>query len=247
MAQALLPRGSCDFSSIAQYQAFVDEVVAGLNRLHEAEFALEQNQLQPLPSSRYLDYQVLLVKVSPSSTITVRRTLYTVPSRLIGCTLRVHLYHDRLVGYLGPQPVLSLVRVFPAAHSLGRPRARAIDYRHVIDSLYTKPRAFAGCKYREDLLPNEHYRQVWQRLREGFDLGMACKLMVTALWLAAQLDIEAAVVAYLEAELARGTLTLERLKRRFQPQLTVAVPPNRFGQHSLEEYDALLSLGRRSS
>jgi len=94
-----------------------------------------------------------------------------------------------------------------------------------------------------DQTQDEHYRQVWQRLRESFDLGMACKLMVTALWLAAQLDIEAAVVAYLEAELAGGTLTLERLKRRFQPQLTVAVPPNRFGQHALAGYDALLVSG----
>ncbi len=247
LAQALLLRGSCEFTSVAQYQAFIDEVVAGLNALHETEFALERTQLQSLPATRQADYRVLLLKVSPSSTITVRRTLYTVPSRLIGHTLRIHLYHDRLVGYLGPQQVLSLPRGYPHSASEKRPRARVIDYRHVIESLNTKPRAFAGCKYRDDLLPNDHYRQLWQRLRNQFDLETACKLIVAALWLAAKLDVEAAVAAYLEAELEQGTLSLARLTHRFQARLTVAVPPNRFGQHSLEGYDTLLLSGGRSS
>lgn len=247
LAQALLLRGSCDFAAVAEYQAFINEVITGLNTLHSAEFALERTQLQPLPAKRYSDYRVLLLKVSPSSTMTLGRTLYTVPSRLIGHTLRVHLYHDRLVGYLGSQPVLHLPRIYPHSVSENRHRARAIDYRHVIDSLYTKPRAFGGCKYRDDLLPNDHYRQIWQQLRQQFDLGSACQLIVTALWLAAKLDVEAAVAAYLEAELAQGTLTLTRLKHRFSPRLTVAVPPNRFGQHSLLEYDALLLSCRSSS
>lgn len=237
LAQALLLRGSCDFASIAEYQAFIDQVIARLNALHEAEFALERTQLQPLPATRHADYRLLLLKVSPSSTITVGRTLYTVPSRLIGRTLCIHLYHDRLLGYLGSVQVLSLPRIYPHPASGNQPRARAIDYRHVIDSLYKKPRAFAGCKYRDDLLPNEHYRQLWQRIGQQFDLGSACKLIVTALWLAAKLNVEAAVAAYLEAELEQGTLTLERLKCRFQTRLQVAVPPNRFGQHSLEGYD----------
>jgi hypothetical protein len=40
----------------------------------------------------------------------VRAVLYTVPSRLIGCRLKVHIYDDRLVCYLGTTPVLTVGR-----------------------------------------------------------------------------------------------------------------------------------------
>jgi hypothetical protein len=67
------------------------------------------------------------------------------------------LYHYRLVGFLGRERVLSLERVFPKPVG-GKRRARSVDYRHVIDSLRRKPRAFLGYKWREDLLPSESYR-----------------------------------------------------------------------------------------
>ena len=39
---------------------------------------------------------VVSLKVTRSSTLEVKRVLYTVPSRLIGENVRVHVYHDRL-------------------------------------------------------------------------------------------------------------------------------------------------------
>ena len=46
----------------------------------------------------------------------MRGVLYTVPSRLVGCRLKVHIYDDRLVCYLGTTPVLTA-----AAPLLGAP------------------------------------------------------------------------------------------------------------------------------
>ncbi|KAI9129148.1 hypothetical protein ON05_036200 (plasmid) [Acaryochloris sp. CCMEE 5410] len=51
---------------------------------------------------------MLTAKVSKRSTIDVRCILYTVPSRLIGRQLELHLYHDRIVGYLERHPVVEL-------------------------------------------------------------------------------------------------------------------------------------------
>ena len=64
-------------------------------------------------SKRYPDIEcqtteVLSVRVSSRSTITVRRILYTVPSRLVGRQLEIHLYHNRLRGYLGQNCVVEI-------------------------------------------------------------------------------------------------------------------------------------------
>ncbi|WP_164929445.1 hypothetical protein [Gloeobacter violaceus] len=235
----MLLRGSFDFASVAEYQTLIDEVIDRLNALHQSEFESERVQLSALPDDRYADYRVVLTKVSSSSTVCVRCILYSVPSQLMGHTLRIHLYHDRLVGYLGCRQVFSLERVYVAADCAKR-RARSIDYRHVIDSLHKKPRAFASCQYRDELLPDGHYRQLWSRMVEQFDRDMACKLMVSALYLAAKLDCQAAVGAYLESELSRGTLSLSRLRSRFEARQEIVLPHSSFDQHSLADYDALL-------
>ena len=50
----------------------------------------------------------------------VRGVLYTVPSRLVGCRLKVHVYDDRLVCYLGTTPVLTVARRYYQAQRAAR-------------------------------------------------------------------------------------------------------------------------------
>lgn len=109
--QALLLRGSCDFDSIAEYQALINRAIAKLNELHTAKIEEEKQFLQPLPKYRVPDYEVLTATVSCRSTIDVRCVLYTVPARLIGRQLELHLYHDRIVGYLNRHSVVELPRI----------------------------------------------------------------------------------------------------------------------------------------
>ena len=89
--QAIYMRPSSDFGSIAEYQDVIDKAVAGLNRQCADKFAAEQAVLQPLPKRRVADYEILSAKVSCHSTIDVRCILYSVPSRLIGQPLEIHL------------------------------------------------------------------------------------------------------------------------------------------------------------
>ena len=167
ITQALYLRNSFDFESTDAYGRFINESVDKLNQRCQEKFEAEQIALQPLPKYRVADYEVLTARVSRYSTIDVRCVLYTVPSRLIGRQLELHLYHNRIVGYIGKQVVVELPRVRVSAK--GKRRARCINYRHVIEGLRRKPRAFIYCTWRDDLLPNDHYRRLWAQVEAAFE------------------------------------------------------------------------------
>lgn len=236
--QAIYLRGSADFASVAEYQALIDTVTAKLNRLCQAKFEQEKPYLQPLPKYRLADYEVLSVRVSRRSTISVRRILYTVPSRLIGRRLEVHLYHNRLVGYFGTQSVVELPRV--RVSEPGNCRGHSIDYRHVIEGLRRKPRAFLYCTWQKELLPNAEYRSLWEHLKTQFPLDDAARLMVEALYIAGTQNQETSVAEYLQQQLAAGTLTLARLTEQFTFSDAPNLPSERVIQHDLSSYDQLI-------
>jgi hypothetical protein len=242
--QALLLRGSTEFASVADYQHVIATVVESLNHRGHDRFAEERPHLQALPTHRYPDYELLSVKVTTHSTITVRRVTYTVPSRLMGYTLTVHLYHDRLVGLLGSQSVVTLTRLRPPK---GQPnqRLRSINYRHVVHSLRRKPRAFLSCLWQQDLLPDDNYRQIWQQMCQQFDKETAARLITESLYIAATQDKEHAVATYLTQQLAQRTLSLSQLQQQFALTVDPARPDLSTQQHALETYDDLLSSSPR--
>ena len=71
------------------------------NARHRARFDGERAVLGPLPVQRAQDFELERVQVTPHSGFTLRKVFYSVPSRLFGHTLRVHLYDDRLKLLLG--------------------------------------------------------------------------------------------------------------------------------------------------
>lgn len=238
IAQALLLRGSHDFESIAEYQRLIDAAAAKLNLQHSAKIEEERRFLQPLPKYRMPDYEVLTVKVSCHSTIEVRCVLYTVPARLIGRQIEVHLHHDRILAYLGQQQVFALPRV--RVKDKTKRRARSINYRHVIEGLRRKPRAFLYCTWQQELLPNDTWRNLWQQLKAQFELDSAAILIVEALYIAAAADQEATVADYLQAQLSAATLTLLGLRQQFELLKHPGLPKLTIIQHEIAHYDQLL-------
>ena len=237
--QLIYLRGSSDFESVADYQAVIDQAAAGLNRQCEAKYEAEKATLQALPKRRVADYEILSAKVSCHSTIEVRCILYSVPSRLIGQKIEIHLYHDRLIGYFARQQVFELPRVRVAGK--GRRRGRCIDYRHLIGGLRKKPRAFLFCKWQSDLLPTTEFRRLWQQMKAHFERDQAAVLMVEALYIAATYDQEQAVASYLSEAIAKQQLTLRHLQQQFIPNATATLPSIDTQQHPLASYDQLLS------
>jgi transcriptional regulator with XRE-family HTH domain len=240
LCQALYRRGSFEFETVAQYQTFIEQVIAKLNARCQTKFEIEQPCLQALPRYRTPDYEIRSVSVSAFSTITVRSILYTVPSRLMGQRLTLHLYHDRLVGFLSTTPVVELARVHVPSSQKTR-RARSINYKHVAESLRRKPRAFLYCQWQDDLLPNDQWRTIWKTLKTQFEPDQAARLMTEALYIAATQDQEAAVAEYLEAQLQGAALTLTGLQRSFKSSLDAEhIPCVTSVQHDLSSYDQLL-------
>ena len=240
LTQQLYLRNSFEFESANAYQAFIEQVVATINAKCTQKFEQEKQQLQPLPKYRFADYEEITAKVSCYSTIEVRCVLYSVPSRLIGRQLTIHLYHDRLVGYVGKQQVVELARIRGASNGTNR-RARCINYRHIIEGLRRKPRAFLYCTWQQEILPTEQWRQLWQQMSQAFEQDSAARVIVEALYIAATQDKETAVADYLKQQLEQNSLTLAGLQHHFQLLKPTLLPSITVQQHELSSYDQLLS------
>ena len=246
IAQGLLLRGSTDFASIEDYRQWLDALVGRFNRRCSEALAIEREQLQALPARRTTDYSEQVVCVTTSCTITVKRVLYSVPARLVGERLRLHIFDDRIEAFVGATRAIVLPRVYAINHE----RARCIDYRHLIGALVRKPQAFRYSQLREDLLPNAAYRAIWQHLDSHLEARAACKRIVGILALAARAECEQTLGAYLVAQIAAGNIpSLHALQQRFEPGRnaagTVDLGAVQGVQHPLSLYDSLLPSHRQ--
>ncbi|MDH3326306.1 MAG: IS21 family transposase [Gammaproteobacteria bacterium] len=236
--QALLLRESNDFDSVAAYEQFLSNIIYDINGRKQDKIEIERQYLQPLPLQRTADYTEQVVRVSTSSTIQVKRVLYTVPSRLIGESLRAHIYDNRLDLYLGATHTVRLPRTFASDH---KHRARQVDYRHVIASLERKPQAFRYPQIRDDLLPNETYAAVWTWLDKEMEARKACKAIVGILALAHRADCEKQLGDYLQTLMSKQELpSLYALQQRFEKR-EANIPTVKVKQPPAASYNVLLS------
>ncbi len=157
--QALMLRGSRDFSSLEEYGAFVRRVVDRRNRLVQEKLEQERAHLQLLPPAPVPEDVNHRARVRKWSTIQAAGRTYTVPSRLIGQEVQVRLYAGHLEVYYKGHLVERMERV------RGEREAR-VDYRHVIGSLVRKPGAFARYRFREQMFPTMTFRLAYDALRE---------------------------------------------------------------------------------
>jgi hypothetical protein len=235
--QSLLIRESNDFASIQDYQSWVDSVVNQHNRRNAQSITLEKKELQSLPTYKTVEYTETTATVTSSSTIDVRRILYTVPSRLEGETLRVLIYDDKLLCYLGNSMVVNLKRIYP---STSISRGYNINYKHVIHSLVKKPQAFRLSRIREHLLPNNDYKRIWQYVDQTLEAKSACRFIVGILHLAAQENCEAKLSASLLKDIERKKeLKLCDYQVKFIPR-EIKPPDIKVSQHLLTNYNYLI-------
>jgi hypothetical protein len=237
MEQALLLRGHRDFADLDAYRVFVAEVFGRLNARVSRKFSEERSMLKALPVRRSSDYEEVDARVTKFSTMTVKKVLYTAPSRLVGHILKVRVYSDKLECWLGNVCVLELRRGQPV---LATGRGKVVDYRHLLPALKRKPGALARSVLRDELFPRTEYRQMWAQLKDQLPEAGACRLMVGLLDLAGNGGCEAELAQHLALLLASGELPdLERLQKDLAPRptlypsVTVVLP-------ELASYDQLL-------
>ncbi len=178
--QALLLRGSRDFASRKDYMDFVRALITRSNVARKARFEIEQSHLGRLPDNK-LDTDDIQqgLTVDSSSTIKVKKNVYSVPSRLIKQKVDVRISAEWIkVTHHGIE-VQSMPRLIGVGGS-------AINYRHVIDSLVRKPGAFENYKYRQDMFPTSHFRIAYDMLCDAHSGKVAVRNYLQILQIAAR-------------------------------------------------------------
>ncbi|MFQ5859325.1 MAG: IS21 family transposase [Anaerolineae bacterium] len=229
--QALMLRGSRDFASRREYEAFVRNVLRQVNRGRVERLQEELEHLRPLPPRRLGAVRRVTVRVGPGSTIRVQHNVYSVHSRLIGERVEVRIHAEQLELWYAQQLVETLPR-------MRGQRRHSIQYRHIIDWLVRKPGAFAQYQYRDDLFPTSRFRMAYDALQASHPTR-AQKEYLQILHLAAR-ETETGVDDALRVLLGRdGPLTaaaVEELVRSGQeipPATEVTVAPVDLGAYDL--------------
>lgn len=237
--QALQLRGSRDFASRQDYEAFLQKLFGQLNAGRKQRLAEELKLLKRLPERRLDDCKKEKVKVGPSSTIRVRHNTYSVHSRLIGEWVEARIYAQRIEIWYAQRKVETLPRI------KGENKHR-IQYRHIIDWLVRKPGAFENYRYRDELFPSSYFRITYDCLRANHSPQVARCQYLRILHLAAT-ESEARVEGILQ-ELLETTepIQFETVKDKLSSDRAFcAVKDVKILQVDLVSYDALLDGGRK--
>src|SRR5512146_315698 len=176
--QALMLRGSRDFAGRGAYQTFLRQLMAGRNANRKKRFAEEAAVLSSLPVRRLEMARRIEARVDSGSTIHVGGNAYSLPSRLIGERVDVHVGAETLDVWHGARKIDTLPRL------RGRGKHR-IEYRHVIDWLVRKPGAFEEYRYRDAMFPTSRFRMAYDALK-GHRPARAAREYLEILLLAAQ-------------------------------------------------------------
>ena len=238
LEQHLLLRGSREFASVEAFEVWLADVFDRVNRGRQKRLSEEMTVMRPMDVSRLSEFVEERVQVSRSSTIRVRRNVYSVPSRLIGEQVRVRVYENRLEVLFADKPQLVVERL------RGR-HGHRIDYRHVIRSLVRKPGAFARYRYREDLFPSLSFRKAYDALTDAFASERRADMEYLRVLLLAASGLEADVEAALTTLLERGAVPRSDVVRTMVAPSEPQVPDMPIPQPDLAGYDDLLGAAVR--
>ena len=230
--QRLKLRGSSDFSSVREYELWLQDVARKANRSRQKRLEEELAVMTALGVPRLPEFSEIDARVTQGSTIRVKSNVYSVPSRLKGELVRVRLYEDRLEVYYAQKLELTVER-------LRGKGAHRVNYRHVIASLVRKPGAFARYRYREDFFPTFIFRRAYDELSERWPERRADLEYLRVLQLAAE-TMECEVQAAISLLLEQGEMpTAGAIKDLVKPEAP-AVPDVVVNTVDLGIYDSLL-------
>lgn len=217
--QALLLRGTREFTNIELYGQFVAETVGRLNARCARAWEIERASLRALPIRRTVDFEEIDARVSKFGLIAVKGVHYSVPSRLIGHRLKVRLHSAHLEAWLGGVKVFECERL---RGSVATRHPKRIDWRHMLPSLRRKPGAFARWVLRDAMFPRSEYAQAWERISERLSERDACRLMVELLDLADRANVVAELAVVLGTLGERDEVPdIEVLREQFAPRPTL--------------------------
>lgn len=234
LKQHLLLRGHKDFASLEDYEAWVQGVCAKANKRRHKRLVEELQVMKPMVADRLPEWVEDDARVNRESTVRVKHNSYSVPSRLIGETLKVRISDDHLEFYYAQELQLSVPRL------LGR-KGYHVNYRHVIDSLVRKPGAFRLYRYRPAMFPTVTFREAYDAIAGSISSVWHASLQyLRILQLAAQTlesEVETAVQLLLDEGLVPN---VDRVRDLVGPR-QVEIPNQQPLQPNPADFDALLT------
>lgn len=244
--QLLLLRGNRDFKNLKTYQNWIHELIAQENARRHAKIAIEVEILRPLPKHGAAVFSTRTARVSGNATISVNSCHYTVPSRLKGMQLSIHVYDTQIQCYIGIDMVYATQRVRTGSDGT---HTWSVNYHHVITSLRAKPGAFRQCAYREYLHPNDTFQQLWKDLDAQLNADTAVRRYIEILYLAFRYG-ESAVMTYMHEKQSVGQLPCDKelvtyliqegIHDLAEQTAAIATVDVAIQQHDLASYDQLL-------
>lgn len=234
--QHLLLRGSRDFSTLDEYRSFLVNILVKANLNRKEQLKEELRLMRDLPELRLPEYTEEEKTVSTFGTIRVKKIAYSVPSRLKNCRVRVRIYEDKIMLFTGVKHLLTLDRKTGTGYS--------VDYRHVINTLQRKPGAFANCRYREQLFPQDIFTEAYENLIAKYGERIGDREYLGILNLAA-FNGEDRVADILRDILnKKEALTSDIIKLRLD--IPMQFPTVKISAPKFSVYDSLLTAGRSS-
>jgi len=233
--QALMLRGSRNFTTRKEYEMFLEGLFSQLNSNRLDRFKEELAVLRTLPAKRLPACTKLTVGVGPSSTIRVKHNVYSIHSRLIRETVTVRLYAEHLEIWHGQSHIENIPRLRGSGN-------HHIQYRHIIDWLVRKPGAFENYRYRSDLFPTSRFRMAYDELKQRRTVVKASKEYLQILRLAAK-ENETAVDDALRSLFDRNKpISVESVEQFvFTSQTMAPITDILIPAVALQSYDCLLS------
>ena len=232
--QSLIVRGSRDFDCIEEYSQFLQKIIDRMNANCHKRFAEEVDILKGLPNLRYDDYETRDCKVGRGGTIRLLHNTYSLHSRLVGETVKVRLYADKLEIWYAQRHIETLPR-------LRGENGHCINYRHVIDMLVRKPGAFENYCYKDDMFPSSLFRIAYDILRDNCTIRGANKEYLRILELAAK-ESESLVNEALRLLINyEGQVSFEKVRDFIHSKQKPAEPTAvHIDQPDINNYDLLL-------
>ena len=161
---------------------------------------------------------------------------YSVPSGLKGKRVSVRIYEWQIEVWHSNRQIETLPRIPGANHY-------RINYRHIIDSLLRKPGGFRNYRHREDLFPQDVFRQAWEALNQRLSPRQADLTYLRILKLAAtglETDVAQALGLLLADPEQNSWNEKNVLDLTQATAIPVAIPPLRAQAVNLCIYDQLL-------
>ena len=230
-------RGSRDFNNITDYELFLVKVVQTRNHGRISKLTEEYKLMKALPENYWNAPKIIPARVSPSSTVSILKGIYSVPSRLISLLLHAHVYAKEIVLYYGDKEIQRMPR-------LPKEGGASINYRHIISHLLRKPGAFRNYQYHDSLFPRTIFRIAYDFLINEDKIKGSKKYLEILNYAAITNEQEVAVA--LELLIAEQVSpVLEAVKTSIN-QSKKQLPIMEMYQANLNQYDQLIGWEKKN-